>query len=307
MSDASLSGPGAGRTSFGAALAGLVFGACVIGLAPILVRLTETGPAAAGLWRLGVATPLLFLLAARERSAGSAGERGGRAALWGAAAGLLFAGDLAFWHYGVAFTSVTNATVLSNLAPVVVALIAWLIFRERPKAVFVVALALALGGALAMALAKGSGGVGTNPALGNAFSALTALFYGAYFVVMRLARGFAGAGRLMAWSTLAGVPVMLAAALALGEALLPATGAGLLACLGLGLVHVGGQGSIAWALGRLPAATASVAVFVQPVVAALFGWALFGEAVTAGQALGGAVALVGVALAQWSARRAERG
>lgn len=294
------------KTSFGAALAGLVVGACVIGVAPILVRLTETGPAAAGLWRLGVAAPLLFLLASRERRDGATRRGGDRAILLGAGAGLLFAGDLAFWHYGVALTSVTNATVLSNLAPVVVALIAWLVFKERLKPLFLAALALALGGALAMALAKGSGGVGTNPPLGNAFSALTALFYGAYFVVMRLARGFAGAGRLMAWSTLVGAPVMLAAALALGEELLPATGAGLLACLGLGLVHIGGQGSIAWALGRLPAATASVAVFVQPVVAALFGWALFGEAVTAGQAVGGATALVGVALAQWSAQRTDR-
>ena len=81
-------------------------------------------------------------------------------------------------------------------------------------------------------------------------------------------------------SIVAGVPIMLIAALLLWERLLPETPAGLVACLGLGLVHVGGQGAIAWALGRLPAATASVAVFVQPVVAALVGWALLGEAVT---------------------------
>lgn len=289
-------------TSFGAALAGLVFGACVIGLAPNLVRLAETGPAAAGLWRLGVATPILLALVLRDRGT----AEGGRAAKWGLAAGLLFAADLGFWHYGVAYTSVTNATVLSNLAPVVVALIAWVVFKERPAGLFVVALGLALGGAFVMATAKGSGGLGADPPLGDAFAALTALFYGGYFVVMRLARSFAAASRLMLWSTAAGVPIMLIAALLLGERLLPETPAGLVACLGLGLVHVGGQGAIAWALGRLPAATASVAVFVQPVVAALVGWALFGEAVTPVQALGGLIALVGVAIAQWSARRAER-
>ena len=37
----------------------LLFGACVIGLSPILVRLTTTGPAAAGFWRLVFARPLL--------------------------------------------------------------------------------------------------------------------------------------------------------------------------------------------------------------------------------------------------------
>ncbi len=70
--------------------------------------------------------------------------------------------------------------------------------------------------------------------------------------------------------------------------------------MGLGLVHVAGQGSIAWALGRLPTALASVTVLVQPVVAAMLGWAIFGEAVVAMQAAGAAVLLCGVVLAQRS-------
>jgi drug/metabolite transporter (DMT)-like permease len=67
-------------------------------------------------------------------------------------------------------------------------------------------------------------------------------------------------------------------------------------------VHVAGQGSIAWALGRLPPATASVTVLVQPVVAAGLGWLLFDELFSAWQSLGAAVALAGVVLAQWSSR-----
>ena len=69
-----------------------------------------------------------------------------------------------------------------------------------------------------------------------------------------------------------------------------------------GLVHVAGQGSIAWALGRLPAPTASVVVLVQPVVAALLGWLLFREALGPQQALGGALVLAGVLLAQAAGR-----
>jgi len=36
------------------AIAVLLLGACIIGLSPILVRLTEAGPAAAGFWRIGL-------------------------------------------------------------------------------------------------------------------------------------------------------------------------------------------------------------------------------------------------------------
>jgi drug/metabolite transporter (DMT)-like permease len=69
------------------------------------------------------------------------------------------------------------------------------------------------------------------------------------------------------------------------------------------LAHVFGQGSIAWALGRLPASTASVTVLVQPVAAALLGYLIFGEALTPLQAAGGALALVGVVIAQQAPAR----
>jgi drug/metabolite transporter (DMT)-like permease len=68
-------------------------------------------------------------------------------------------------------------------------------------------------------------------------------------------------------------------------------------------MHVAGQGSIAWALGRLPPATASVVVLIQPVVAAILGWLLFAEALGPLQALGGALALTGVVLAQAASRK----
>jgi drug/metabolite transporter (DMT)-like permease len=72
--------------------------------------------------------------------------------------------------------------------------------------------------------------------------------------------------------------------------------------VGLGFIHVAGQGSIAWAMGRLPTSLASVVVLVQPVVAAYAGFLLFGEALGPLQILGAAVALSGVVLAQWSSR-----
>ena len=40
----------------------LLAGACIIGLAAILVRLSDAGPTATGLWRLVFAAPLLALM-----------------------------------------------------------------------------------------------------------------------------------------------------------------------------------------------------------------------------------------------------
>ncbi len=277
------------------AVAVLLFGACIIGLSPILVRLSDTGPAAAGFWRLTFALPLLAILT--RRTTGQVGRPPPVALL----AGVFFALDLGFWHYGIRYTSVTNATVLSNLTPVVVTAFAWIFLKERPKALFLVAVAAAVGGAWLMAVEKGGGALVNQP-LGDAFSLMTAFWYALYFLAMSRGRKTEGASRLMFWVSVAGAPMLLVASLGLGEQLVPASLAGWAACVGLGLMHVAGQGSIAWAMGRLHMSTASVVVLVQPVVAGLLGWMLFAEAIGPLQALGAAVTLGGVVLAQWSSR-----
>jgi drug/metabolite transporter (DMT)-like permease len=277
------------------ALLVLLAGASLIGVGPILVRLADVGPAAVGFWRVGFALPLLGLLARREGGAG-------RPDRFELAAGAFFAADLVFWHYAIRLTSVANSTVLSNLTPVVVTVASWLLFRERPRGAFLLGLALAVGGAVLMAVAKGGGGAGRDPHLGDAVAALTAVWYSGYFLCVRHARRRMGAGAVMFWSSLVSAPLMLACAVLLREPLWPGAGGRWLPLLGLGLMHVGGQGAIAWALGRLPASLTSVVVLVQPVVAAALGWLVVGEAVTPLQAAGGAITLGAVVLAQAAGR-----
>ena len=268
-----------------AALIVLILAAMVLGFAPILVRLSDAGPAAAGFWRFAFALPLLLIMTARPKFLGLRGEGIGRPSGWMALAGGMLVLDLAFWHYSLALTSVANATTLTNLTPVVVTLVGWWLFRERPRALFVVALAAAIAGAVTMSLGA-AGGQGTNPPLGDAFAAITALWYAGYFIAVKAARGRYSAGRVMLWSTAIAAPGLLLAALLLGEQILPGSWGGWAACAGLGLMHVVGQGGVAWSLGRLPAALTAVTVLIQPVVAAGLGWLIFAETLTPVQAVG---------------------
>jgi drug/metabolite transporter (DMT)-like permease len=277
----------------------LLVGACIIALAPILVRLGEAGPAAVGFWRLFFALPLLAVLAGRGR--GGVGPPSTLTLF----AGIAFALDLAFWHYGIANTSVAKATVLANLTPVAVTAIAWLFLGQRPSAVFVLALAFAVAGAWIMTVARGAGVVGPHPLLGDALSLVTTLWYALYFLAVGAARRSMPATRIMFWSSAAGLLPLALTAWLLDEQLRPVTLAGWSAAVGLGVVHVTGQGAIAWALGRLPPAVASVTVLIQPVVTALLGWLLFGELVSGWQMAGGAIALSGVLLAQLSSRSSQ--
>jgi drug/metabolite transporter (DMT)-like permease len=277
-------------------LVALVFGASVIGFSGILVRLSDTGPAAAGFWRLAFALPVLAVMA---RRASGPLHRPSRMAL---IAGLMFALDLGFWHYGIRYTSVANATVLSNLTPVVVTAFAWVFLGQKPRGQFLLAVAVALAGVWMMAVGRSGGGHLVNAPLGNALSASTALWYALYFLAIGEGRRTEGASLLMFWSGVVGAPLLLVAAVLLGEPVAPTTLAGWAACLGLAVVHVAGQGSIAWGMGRLPTATASVVVLVQPVVAAAMGYLLFAEALGPVQGLGAALALGGVVIAQLASR-----
>jgi drug/metabolite transporter (DMT)-like permease len=283
----------------------LVVGSSVLSLAGVLVRLTHTGAAAAGFWRLSFALPLLALMARREgASSDPAGRMASRAhAKTLVLAGLMFAADTTCWHYSLHLTSVANATVLGNMTPVLLTLVGWLVFNERPTALFLCGLGLAVAGAAVMSLSASGGGAGTNPPLGNALALITTAWYGLYFLAVRTARRSLSTTKVMLGSSLVGAPLLLVVALAFHEPVLPTMAIGWAACVGLGLVHVTGQGAIAWALGKLPTALAAVVVLVQPVAAAIIGWAVLHEPLGPLQALGGAMALAGIAFAQAAPQR----
>src|SRR5439155_96973 len=59
--------------------------------------------------------------------------------------GLFMAGDLVFWHWSLRMTSVANATLLGNSAPVFVTLAGWLLFGQRFSRLYLAGLLLAFG------------------------------------------------------------------------------------------------------------------------------------------------------------------
>lgn len=288
--------PPAKPLAAGVALAALLGGAACIALSPIWVRLSEVGPTASAFWRVCLAVPLLWVL-----SFSPGGARKKIVPLqWRAmvAAGIAFAGDLAFWHWSIKFTSVANSTLLANLASIFVTLAAWALWKQRPAGVFLAGLAAALLGV--GLLVRASLGSSPQALLGDGLGMVTAMFYAWYLLSVKGVRDRGGATlQLMAVTTTVTTAILLPVMLASGETLLPATATGWLTLLGLAWIsHTAGQGLIAYSLAHLPAAFSSVGLLFQPVMAALFAWALLGEPLSALQATGGVVVLAGILLAR---------
>ena len=284
----------------GLSLFALFSGAFCIALSPIWVRVSEVGPTASAFWRVALAVPLLWALFALTRSVGTALEKKQFGLLL--AAGLAFAGDLAFWHWSIQYTSVANSTLLANLASIFVTLAAWILWKQRPGGLFLAGLAAALLGT--GLLVRASLGFSPTALLGDALGVVTAMFYAWYLMSMkRLRERGAATLQLMAVTTTITAVLLLPIAFASGETLLPPSAAGWLKLLGLAWIsHAAGQGLIAYALARLPAAFSAVGLLLQPVLAGIFAWLLLGEALAALQVAGGAVVLAGIYLAHRGSR-----
>jgi drug/metabolite transporter (DMT)-like permease len=278
------------------ALGALLAGATFIALSPIFVRVSEAGPTATAFWRVALAVPalwILYWLKPRPR----ARRYGGKWPLL-AAAGLAFAGDLAFWHSSIQLTSVANSTLLANLASLFVTLAAWIFLRQRPTRVFLAGLAAALAGVgllVHTSLAFSATGLA-----GDALGVVTAMFYAGYLLAVKglRDRGETTLHLMAVTSTLTAI-ALFPVALATGEPMLPATARGWCILLGLALVaHAAGQGLIAYALAHLRAAFSAVSLLFQPVMAALFAWLLLSEPLAPLQLAGGVIVLAGIYLAR---------
>ncbi|HYD94585.1 MAG TPA: DMT family transporter [Noviherbaspirillum sp.] len=281
------------------AFAALLVGGMAIGFAGIFMRLSDVNPLASAFWRMALAAPFLWAWAFSVRGQDeAAGKRTDftRALIL---AGIYFAGDMGIWHLSLHYTTVANATLLSNFAPIFIALWMWFAFRVRFARVFIVGMLIALTGAVMLVGPNAAGAEGGNKLLGDALGLGSAVFYAAYQLVIKDARSQYSTARLMAWSTTVTGLALLPFALTAPGAFWPAQAAGWLPLLALALVaQIGGQTVIAYASAHLPASLSSVSLLIQPLTAAVAAWLIFQEAIGPVQMAGGALLLWGIYLSK---------
>jgi drug/metabolite transporter (DMT)-like permease len=320
----------AGRRRTSLAFACLVLGAVAMGASPVFVRLADVGPYASAFWRTFLALPLLFVWATaervveRRRPAAAMGGRDARPPHADARSrpvsqapggrdgrppfdrlvlltGLLFAGDLFFWHLAILGTTVANATFLATTAPIWVALGAFMIAAERIGVHTLAGLALCLLGGVA--LLGQSYGFAPERLAGDLAGVVTAVFFGGYVLAVRAARRRHRAGALIFSSTCVTAACLFVIAVVLEPRMLPQSASGWAALVALAVVsQVGGQGLVALALGALPATFSSLVIFLEAIAAAAFGWLILSEELGPLQLLGGVLILVGIWLARPRAR-----
>jgi drug/metabolite transporter (DMT)-like permease len=268
-----------------------------IAFSGIFYRFAHVTPETATAFRCLYGLPILALVGLLERRRyGPLPSRTVRLAI---VAGVFFAGDLLAWHHAVDQVGAGLATVLGNLQVIVVALVAWAAFGERPPRSVLLGLPIVLGGVVLISGVVGSGAYGPNPALGTILGIITALAYAGYLLVIR--RGSTDLRRPagpVAISTASTAVVAIVFGLSVGQfdpvPSLPSHG--WLALVGITSQSIGYL-LISISLPRLPAALTSIILLAQPVATVAIARVLLDETPSIAQLLGVALVVGGIAVA----------
>jgi len=206
----------------------------------------------------------------------------------------------AFEGYAISFTSSSQAGVVTAVMPLIVALAAWVVLRDKPAVRTVVAAVVSVAGVALLSLAGQHAADATNPLLGNLLEMGAMLAAaGSTLVVKRLSARYSPF-LLTGLQMVAGSVFFAPLALLSGPfhwADAPGSAWASIAYLGVGC----GLGAFALynsALRLLPASRAALAVNVVPVVALITGWVALGESLTWVQLVAAVAILGAVVVAQ---------
>tara|TARA_B100000900_G_scaffold258537_1_gene220352 strand:- start:3738 stop:4613 length:876 start_codon:yes stop_codon:yes gene_type:complete len=271
----------------------LLIGASMLGGSGIFVKISESSPSLIAFYRSLFALPFLYLwMKYEERDNTSKIHWTNRNLLFLFLGGLCFALDMAIWNWSLSFTSVANATLMANTAPVFVVLFGILLLGYKIKISFILTLILALIGVSLVVLPGKEGMV-----FGDTLGIVAAIFYAGYILSIKdLTNALRPAKTLFyvtVITTLCLLPISFVEAkdlrisasefyLLLGYAFFSQTIA---------------QGMITSGISKVSAHLSSLILLMQPVAAAFYGWFLLQEVLTSLQLLGGFIVLTAIYMA----------
>jgi drug/metabolite transporter (DMT)-like permease len=271
----------------------LVSGILALSLSSLFVRWAEAPGAVTSFYRMAVATVVFLPLFLRQPVARRKFDR--RWLLLPLIGGIFTAFDHATWATAINFTRVANATLMNNLAPLWVALVAFIFWREKLNAGFWLGLLMAIGGA---AVVLGSDFI-ARPQLnqGNLLAVGSSFFYAAYFLTTQRGREHFSTLSYIFLITATCSLVLFFINIGMGNPFTGFSSTTYLSFLGAGLIsQVIGYFSVGYALGHLPASIVSPTMIAQPVLTALMAIPLAGEPLVPAQWIGGLVVLSGIYL-----------
>jgi drug/metabolite transporter (DMT)-like permease len=274
----------------------LIISNLLLAFGPWLVRMADTGPIAAGFWRIALAIPVLFVLAKLLKDPVRMPPRG---LMWVLiAAGFIFAADLISWHLGIRMTKLANANLLGNSTAFLLPI--WVFISTRILPNWQQGVALALAGVGTAIMMGRSFELSTDSLIGDILCFMAGAFYTVFLVMMTRVRDQITPLPMLAIISVTSAPFFFMAALGAGEDMWPQNW-GPLILLALGS-QVIGQVLMLRTINHVSALLFGLLLLSQPIIGTIIGWFAYNEVLTKADWIGGAL----IALALLMVREPEK-
>ncbi len=270
----------------------LIVGLVSLGISAILIRFASSAPGLAiAVWRTVFATVLLapFALPKIGPEVRRFTGRDWRLIL---TAGVFLGLHFIVWIESLYHTSVASATVLVTTSPLFIAVLGFLVLRERLALRTVVAIVVAVVGAALIGLGDASDAAFPNAVLGNGLALTASLLVAVYLLIGRAVRQHTSFLAYLFPLYATAAATILAVALVRGTPLVQPWPI-LALCLAMAVLpQLIGHGSFNYAVKYFPAALLGLLSLAEPIVSSILASVLFGE-VPGPLALLGMVVVVG--------------
>ena len=271
-------------------------GGILLGFSPIFVRLSDLGPMTTGFYRMLFALPFFLIWVSWEKKLVThqkihvCTRKDYFIMVLG---GVFFTLDLALWNWSLDYTAIVNATLFNNTAAFFVPLLLWLLFGEKQPHSFIIAAGFGFFGCIL--LAGDSFTVSMRYLLGDIVSLGSGVMVALYVITIKRIRDRLPTGILMLWTGVATLGGMGILGLLFNESFWPLTSHDMVSVLGQAiLVHVAGQGLLAYSMGKIPASYGALIMLLAPVTAALLGWILYQENLSLTKLIGIAIVMASI-------------
>ena len=271
----------------------LIIGASMLGGSGIFVKLSDSSPSLIAFYRSLFALPFLFAwMKIEERNSSSDIIWDKKTFFFLLLGGLCFALDMSIWNWSLSFTSVANATLMANIAPVFVVIFGVLFLGYKIEISFVVTLLLALMGVFLVILPGEQIMV-----FGDSLGILAAVFYAGYILSIKDLTNILQPAKTLFLVTLITTLCLLPISLIEAESLNLSKSEFFILISYAIFSQTFAQGLITSGISKVSAHLSSLILLMQPVAAAFYGWFFLQELLSPLQMAGGLIVLAAIYLA----------
>ena len=265
----------------------------MLGGSGIFVKLSDSSPSLIAFYRSLFALPFLYAwMKFEERNNSQDIIWDKKTFFFLVLGGLCFALDMSIWNWSLSFTSVANATLMANIAPVFVVIFGVLFLGYKIEISFIVTLLLALLGVFLVVLPGEKIMV-----FGDSLGILAAVFYAGYILSIKDLTNVLQPAKTLFYVTIITTVCLFPISLIEADSLNLSKSEFFILISYAIFSQTFAQGLITSGISKVSAHLSSLVLLMQPVAAAFYGWVFLQELLSPLQMAGGLIVLAAIYLA----------